>query len=983
MKKNIILSLLLCLASLVYATDYPGIDQLNSTNWVKWFDQTLGYRYDSHGCLHFSPADIYLIAQTIPPGIPLTVKKYKFRNDEPAYDLEKVPFLADKVKNDQEVKELAATFKTYQTELVYYPTLNTLVVLVNNYPFAQIAALAGPPQDFLMAYDVQPGKPVQWDFMLTTPTDPGNYTILKVTDHYLSSAYYKNTIVPFGAWLEKVNGVWSYQENGRWYKLPDNVVADLARGPDERVYDYYDLNVDSSGQIVAARYAGHDFGKYVLLWTKDGKYRYPEMGYAAGELVYEQIILVKELVYLLTAPGSDDFATVVAQDKNLAFYRDLSLFISTKGKAVPANVQPVMLSYYRLFNGFELSEKDRTSMDPRLVKAFYEYAENRLPRDQRARWEALGLYYYLRVNSLVIDKQAGWYERIKKDWGMFSALRHKLQADFDQLGVLSLANRQNIVEQWLTDRLEFKQVGPPKGAKNLGELSFNAFFKPDEESPLFSEREKEVMIAKIKAAVKGDQETGLNLNIVPALNNYNLGVLLNDILGDLYKSHGCLHVSPRNMIFLYDLLPIGAQMKVYPYSMTVSEESLSSIPYLADLINFRADLEAIKDKFLITSEVQIAVYPSSGDWLIYLKGTPFARLTIKGGGQEKFYLVQDRDAKGRPIFEGHLAYPTTPGDYYIFKRTENYVSNLYYDQTIVPMGGLIKQQKGKWIFQNKNGNWKELPPALIYDLKQPIEKQAYTYYDQIKNSSGEVVAMKWGSHPFGLLALQTSVDRRTAWPELIHSSGDLMMEERQLVNDLIRILTAPSDDLDQCLPFSQNFDLYKICADFVANPDRTDLIQPKERAAYRLHFGLPLTASEEALLPPDVLIADKIVHKKPLTEAENQVLINEGIAYRRSGNLKINMEKILGLKNDTYQYVVTIQKYAHHYETLKRRWPELSALRLALLKDFNNFVLKDQDLFQNFMRELMLKRNNLEEITQPEAIQLLNKLILDNSTGGS
>ena len=87
------------------------------------------------------------------------------------------------------------------------------------------------------------------------------------------------------------------------------------------------------------------------------------------------------------------------------------------------------------------------------------------------------------------------------------------------------------------------------------------------------------------------------------------------------------------------------------------------------------------------------------------------------------------------------------------------------------------------------------------------------------------------------------------------------------------------------------------------------------------------------------------------------------------------MEKILGLQFDTYQYVVTIQKYAHHYATLKRRWGELSGLRRALLKDFNAFVIKDQLLFSNFMRELMLKRTALERLTQDDALKILNEML--------
>ncbi|MEE8638058.1 MAG: L,D-transpeptidase, partial [Candidatus Margulisiibacteriota bacterium] len=686
-----LLSSSVCLAE----EGYESLKTINSFNWVKWFDQTLGFIYDSHGCLHFSPADIFLLYKTLPAGIPLKIKKYQLKKNEPPFSVEKVPYLSEKTDSSADIEKHRLIFKNYKTEILIYPSLDLLFILVNGYPYAKVCALAGPPYEYLMAYEVQKGKPVQWDFMLTAPTDPGKYKVLRLTDHYLSSSYYQNTIVPFGAWIRLIDGKWLYQKKGKWYKLPNHILADLARSDEERIYNYYDINLDRKGRVIAARYAGHDFGKYVLLWTRDGKYHYPEMGYAAGELVYEQIVLIKDLVHLLTVPAADDLASVLEKNQNFKFYRSLYEFKLSRGKQFPAKGNPTMYSYYKLFNGFELDRKDQQFMDARLVKALKEYEENRLPRHKRSRWEALGLYNFLRVNSLVIDKLAGWYERVMKDWELFKKLRMDLRRDFDEMGVLSLENRQNIVEGWLNHRLEFKKVSPPRAAKHLTDLSFSTFFKPDEESLLFTERERAVMLQRIKDAVQGKRDEGLNLEIVEALNRYNFGVLLNEILGDLYKSHGCMHVSPRNALFLYELLPVGAQMKVYQYSERVSEEAIRAIPYLADQVNFAEDLDKLKQKFAVTSEVKVAVYPYSGDWIVYLKEQPFARLRIRGGPQTKFYLLQGRDKDGNPIFESYLAYPTTPGDFYIFKKVEDYVSNIYHDQTIIPMGEKIQFHQEK------------------------------------------------------------------------------------------------------------------------------------------------------------------------------------------------------------------------------------------------------------------------------------------------
>jgi len=195
---------------------------------------------------------------------------------------------------------------------------------------------------------------------------------------------------------------------------------------------------------------------------------------------------------------------------------------------------------------------------------------------------------------------------------------------------------------------------------------------------------------------KGD----LALRSVSALNDYNFGVLLNEILGDLYKSHGCMHVSPRNSQFLFELLPVGSQVTIYDYSEKLSKEAVESVPYLSNLVNFQEDFESLKERFTVTSEVKVAVYPYSGLWILYLKDHPFAKLSVRGGPQARMYLLQGRTADGKPIFENHLAYPTTPGDYTVFRKAKDYLSNIYADTTVIPMGGVIKRDGGKWIFKN-------------------------------------------------------------------------------------------------------------------------------------------------------------------------------------------------------------------------------------------------------------------------------------------
>jgi hypothetical protein len=112
-----------------------------------------------------------------------------------------------------------------------------------------------------------------------------------------------------------------------------------------------------------------------------------------------------------------------------------------------------------------------------------------------------------------------------------------------------------------------------------------------------------------------------------------------------------------------------------------------------------------------------------------------------------------------------------------------------------------------------------------------------------------------------------------------------------------------------------------------------------------------------------------------LGAAEKQALIAAGAASVRKGVFSLDQPKLAGLGFDIHQYVVTIEKYAHHYTTLKQYWGDLSGLRGAMLVDFNNFVLKDPVLFNDFMRELMLARTRLEKLDNAAAARQLYQLI--------
>jgi hypothetical protein len=439
----------------VSAETYESLSLINSKNWAAYIGDHLGYLYDSHGCLHFTPSDIYLLTRTVPNGIPLKIFGYDQTTLPDGYAA--APIFHDLIKAPDDVRKYAANFKAGRARLEVYPGLGRLFILLNDSPVVQVKTRPGPEQFYAAVFKIS-GSDIRWDFTLSTPTDAGQYTILGSTAHYISPTYYAITIVPFGAWLEKQGGNWVFQDGKKWFQLPAAIGDDLDQPYGRQDNNYYEINLDGAGKIKAARWGNHDFGKYALLWTKDGRTRYPELAYSEGQLLFEQITLIKALSVLLIAPGGDALEGLVNGNEDFRVYHEVETFISSGGEVQPDSLDPVSCSYVRLFKGFKLSGEDKANINWLARQAFDEVRAGKLAGSAADRRRTLGLYNYIRDTAWTFDKWAGWYAMVRDDWAFFSGLRVKLRQDFGKLGINAAGERQKAVEKMLTDRLEFRQA---------------------------------------------------------------------------------------------------------------------------------------------------------------------------------------------------------------------------------------------------------------------------------------------------------------------------------------------------------------------------------------------------------------------------------------------------------------------------------------------------------------------------------------------
>ena len=524
---------------------------------------------------------------------------------------------------------------------------------------------------------------------------------------------------------------------------------------------------------------------------------------------------------------------------------------------------------------------------------------------------------------------------------------------------------------------QFESVLAETNERSAKRVSFVNYFNREEEPSLFDIREK-AAIREIIRSVASEEVTGEDIASVTALNNYNFGVLLNQMLGDLYKSHGCLHISPINVYLMNNILPVGARLTIKPYTEK-ADPALSALPPLASLVKFDDDIAKMAKKFSTPAEVEVVVYPGSNLFVIYLKKQAFAIMKTETGFQAKVNLLKGRDATGKPLFENNIAYPTPDGNYTILKKLINYVSNIYYKTTIVPQGAQMRKEGDKWLFFNEKGKWTGVPDVIQADLALPAKQRIYEYYDIARNESKDPIRAKWGSNTFGKYPILLSTGRKIKAPEVVHTTGELMMEQRRLIGDLILIMASTLEGFDNAIKQSRGYDAYSACYQFIQNPQRADLLEPFESASYKSYYDLPLNDEEKAALPADIFVCNKAYKgKEPLTQEEADLLINEGLAKRSGNDVIVDDAKAYGILYDVYEYVVAIKKNANIYSTLKEHWSELSVIRHALLQDFSMLYIKDQVVFAEFIRELILERSQMKRLTQLGAYQTLDQLLEDN-----
>lgn len=422
----------------------------------------------------------------------------------------------------------------------------------------------------------------------------------------------------------------------------------------------------------------------------------------------------------------------------------------------------------------------------------------------------------------------------------------------------------------------------------------------------------------------------INGKLLGLLNKTNIASMLNSSIGNLYTSHGCIHITPTISLALYHFLPINTPVIIQPYSKDISSE-LKKLPDVSSMMNSKSEYFSLQNKFKAAEKIRLEVYPRKGG-ILYLEDIPFASLDILSGPHIPNRPLQEV-GKNTLVFDRNQATPTPKGAFKIARKTDFFYAPLYPHTSKLKQGTQIVRKNGSYFYMNeKTSLWENLPEELLKDIQKEKGEQELTFYDIKIDKNNLITEAKWGGHPFGKYAILLKDKSNRITSILIHTNGELILEQKELLYYLSEMLSVKkSDSWDDFVRSNQALRGMKIIADFTTNPNSDDYEANESLAFYKLANNIPLKDEEKDLIPPFYFPAqkniDNIIKGKPLSLSPS----DKEVLYQYGYNKKTNLSQFLyGIHEDIMNYDVSIKKSAHWYKSLKNSWDNLGSLKAEL-----------------------------------------------------
>jgi hypothetical protein len=269
-----------------------------------------------------------------------------------------------------------------------------------------------------------------------------------------------------------------------------------------------------------------------------------------------------------------------------------------------------------------------------------------------------------------------------------------------------------------------------------------------------------------------------------------------------------------------------------------------------------------------------------------------------------------------------------------------------------------------WQYYQDN-TWNPLPVEIINDIVKKQINHELIYYDIKTTYNGNILSAKWGGHPFGKHSLMLMNAKGIVTSILIHTNGELILEEKELLHYLAEIITQPANSSwDDYLQKNTHLAQMKTISDFVNQPTNTNYQATKSSAFYKLAKNIPLTPTEKNLIPEFYYIAAKnynnILKKEPI------YLSQEDIDTLKKYNIvfdKYIKNSLFGIFTDVKTYEVSMDKAARWYTSLNNAWNNLTTLRKEFDLYFTHNKIKNPIEKQKIAYRLLKSRRNLKKIS--------------------
>jgi len=442
---------------------------INEMNFPNISQEILGHPYDSHGCFHFYPADIYILYSIVPDLAELQVKDY---TSTPDVAVSELPWAIEVIKKTADIKYYKELLNNpSNASVVAYPGSEVWIIYNKKVPLFRMKALPGPSKAYYLSYTNPTSSEYTFDPSLSEATTPGKYYIFGRSDDFFTTSYRYTTIVPMWAKIQKTSGGYVYYRKNKAYPVPEIIRIDLEKNYAGRlIYNYFDIKRDASGKIVEAMWGSHDFGKYTIFWSRDKRNVSNEMGYATGEVSFEQKQFIMDLATALSVPSSNKLESFLNNFSGYHEYINLLYFLKGNDSFYLNN--PVVTTYLRLMYNQNVTYKEWQGLPP-YIRAAYKlyyfpkdytldseeiYSLNKIGINSKDYRKIYGIERELYLYKIAADKLILKFAYLTKNWDYFKQIYSLGQTEFAKAHIDSLKTKEDVFYKILLKRNQFEQI---------------------------------------------------------------------------------------------------------------------------------------------------------------------------------------------------------------------------------------------------------------------------------------------------------------------------------------------------------------------------------------------------------------------------------------------------------------------------------------------------------------------------------------------